>query len=398
VTAKTAFPGGTTLVTDAASLAALSDRLRLSPLVSFDTEFHGEKSFFPRLCLLQFATRDEVAIVDPLAVPDLAPLCSFLHDPSVLKVVHAGSQDMEILLRLTGALPAPVFDTQVAATVAGLPHQSSLASIAKEFLGLDLPKASRYTDWSKRPLSEAQVTYAANDVRYLPALHDAIVALLEKENRLEWLAPELARISDPANYRQEPEEQFRRVKGHAALDRRSLGALIHLAAWRDREAQRRDLPRRWVVGDETLLELARSRPTAEEGILAVRGAAGKIRPKDVQGILDAVAAGAAMKEEELPRLPKRRRRPVDAESVVDLMNALVRVRARENGVATQTLAPRSELDRLADGETEDVPLLSGWRRTMVGEELLALLEGRLALALDDGRIAAVPRNLREGGE
>jgi ribonuclease D len=394
LTTKPGIPRGTTLIADPTALAALSERLRLAPLVAFDTEFHGEKTFFPRLCLLQFSTHEEVALVDPLALPDLSPLSLFLHDPSVLKVVHAGGQDMEILLRLTGALPAPVFDTQVAATVAGLPHQSSLASIVKEFLGTDLPKASRYTDWARRPLSDAQAAYAANDVRFLPALHDAIVALLEKENRIEWLAPELARISDPANYRQEPEEQFRRVKGHSSLDRRSLGALVHLAAWREREAHRRDLPRRWVVGDETLIELARSRPTDEDGILSVRGATGKIRPRDAQGIIEAVAAGSAMTEEELPRLPKRRRRPADAESVVDLMNALVRVRARENGVAAQTLAPRSELDRLADGETEDVPILSGWRKTMVGDELVELLEGRLALTLEDGRITTVPRGPR----
>jgi ribonuclease D len=390
LTSRAPYPRGTTIVTEPRALADLAERFRHAPLVAFDTEFHGEKTFYPRLCLLQFATKDEVAVVDPLALEDLSPLSAFLHDPAVLKVVHAGSQDMEILLRVTGALPAPVFDTQVAATVAGLPHQSSLASIVKEFLGMDLPKASRYTDWSRRPLSQAQLEYAANDVRFLPAVHDAIVATLERENRIEWLAPELARVSDPANYRQEPEEQFRRVKGHSALDRRSLGALLHLAAWRDREAQRRDLPRRWVVGDETLIELARSRPDTEEGILAVRGASGKIRPKDARGILDAVAAAEAMTEEELPRLPKRRRRPADAESVVDLLNALVRVRARENGVAGQTLAPRSELDRLADGETEGVPILAGWRKTMVGDELLALLEGRIALALVDGRITTVP--------
>jgi ribonuclease D len=373
-------------VTDTESLAKLVEQLMKAPSVAIDTEFMRERTYYARLCLIQLASDDVAAIVDPLAISDLSPLKALLIDPKVVKIFHAGSQDLEIFYRLFGVATAPVFDSQVAATLAGFPQQVGYGALVKEVMGVTLDKGDTYTDWAKRPLSETQIEYALNDVRYLPEIRRRLLAEMEREGRIDWLAADIARLEDPATYEVVPRELWRRVKRVSSLNRRQLAVAREVAAWREDEAQRRDVPKRWVIGDESIIEIARRTPKSSDELMAIRGVADKVGRSAQQGLLTAVAAGAAVSDDDLPSLEKRRRPVGDVDGAVDLMIALVRLRAREHGVAMPLMASRDDLERLACGEKEASPLLEGWRKKMVGDELVALLEGRIELALKNGAL------------
>jgi ribonuclease D len=377
-------------VTDTQSLAELVAELRTAPGVAIDTEFMREKTYFARLCLIQLASDDVTAIVDPLAIADLSPLKELLTDPAVVKIFHAGSQDLEIFYRLFGVATAPIFDSQVAATLAGFPQQVGYGALVKEVMGVTLDKGDTYTDWAKRPLSETQIEYALNDVRYLPEIRRRLLAEMEREGRIEWLAADFARLEDPATYQVVPHELWRRVKRISSLNRRQLAVAREVTAWREHEAQRRDVPKRWVIGDESIIEIARRAPKSGDELHAIRGVSDKVGRGAQQGLLGAVAAGCSVSDEDLPTLDKRRRPVGDVDGAVDLMIALVRLRAREHGVAMPLMASRDDLERLAAGEKEASPLLEGWRKKMVGDELVALLEGRIEMALKDGSLVVAP--------
>lgn len=378
-------------ITDEAELRSFVARAREAEAVGIDTEFIREKTYYARLCLIQIATEQVQAIVDPLVLSDLAPLCDLLHDPAVTKVFHAAEQDLEILYRRTCPERVwPLFDTQVAATVSGFPHQVGYAVLVRELLGIVLDKGDAFTDWCRRPLSATQISYAQNDVRYLPLLYRALRDEMERTGRLEWLSADMERVADPARYRVVPEEQWRRLKRISSLNRRQLAIAREVAAWREREAMRRDVPRRWVLSDESVVEIARRAPGTVEELMAVRGVADKVGRSAAHRILEAIQRGAEAPEEELPSLARRRRPAADLDAAVDLMAALVRARAKEHGVAVAQLASREELERLAAGEREDHPLLAGWRAAIVGRELVDLLEGRLRLRLSSGELVVEP--------
>jgi ribonuclease D len=378
-------------VTDTKALAKLVATLRNAPAVAVDTEFMRERTYFARLCLIQLASDDVVAIVDPLAMDDLSPLRDLMTDPKIVKVFHAGSQDLEIFFRLLGEATAPVFDSQVAATLAGFPQQVGYGALVKEMLGVSLDKGDTYTDWAKRPLSDTQVEYALNDVRYLPEIFRRLTAELKREGRLSWLAADFSRMEDGETYACLPEEQWRRVKRVSTLNRRQLAVAREVAAWREVEAQRRDVPKRWVLGDESIVEIARRAPKSAEELASIRGVADKIGRAAQKGVLAAIVRGVSVPDGQLPSIAKRHRPQGDIDASVDLMIALVRARAREHGVAMPLLASREDLERLAGGDREASPLLEGWRRTMVGDELLALLDGSLGLRLDDGNLVIEAR-------
>jgi len=382
-------------VTDDEGLRELVARVRTAPAVGIDTEFMREKTYFARLCLIQIASDDVAAIIDPLKVQDLSPLCDLFGDDSVIKIFHAGGQDLEIFYRVCGHAMAPVFDTQVAATLAGFPQQVGYGALVHEMLDVKLDKGDSYTDWGKRPLSDTQIEYALNDVRYLPELHRRLTAQLEDGGRTEWLAADFQRLEDPATYEIVPHEQWRRVKRISSLNRRQLAVAREVAAWRENEAMRRDVPKRWVVGDESIVEIARRAPKTPQELAEIRGVSDKIGRGAVQGLLEAVVIGVGVPEDELPSLSKRKRLNGDVDGAVDLMVALVRLRAREHGVAMPLLASRDDLERLAGGDREGNPLLEGWRKTMVGSELVELLDGSVTLSLAEGhlRVVKIPRNV-----
>jgi ribonuclease D len=371
---------------DIAELRSLVDRARAYGRIAIDTEFMREKTYWARLCLIQIAVADECAILDPLQLSDMGPLLEVLSDESVLKVLHAGSQDLEIFYRLAGRAASPVFDTQIAATLAGFPSQVGYARLVKDLFDVDIDKSDTFTDWARRPLTPAQIEYALNDVRYLDAAYLELAARLERDGRSAWLAGDLEALSDPGQYETRPDEQYRRIKRAASLSRRQLGVLQQVTAWREREAMRRDLPRRWVMSDETLTEVARRRPKDAAALADIRGFNLRSAGGDAASLLEAVQRGVAMPDAALPRIERRPRAVVDIEGVVELMGALLRVRASEHGIAVPLLATRAELERLASGERDGSPLLSGWRRAIVGDDLVRLVDGRLALSVADGKI------------
>jgi ribonuclease D len=371
---------------DTTSLRDFCDRARAHGRVALDTEFMREKTYWAKLCLIQLAVGDECVIVDPFEGVDLAPLAELFSDESVVKVLHAGSQDLEIFFRLFGSAASPVFDTQVAATLAGFPSQVGYARLVQDLFDVAIDKSDTFTDWARRPLTPNQIEYALNDVRYLDRAWIDLTQRLERDGRLTWLSDDFVRMADPSSYEVVPEAQFRRIKRITSLSRRHLGILQQVAAWREREAMRRDLPRRWVVADEPLVEIARRRPDSAAALADIRGLNVRALADGVSSLLAAVRAGIEMPDDDLPRVDRKPRTIVDIEGVVELMGALVRVRASENGIAVPLLATRSDLERLASGEREDNPLLAGWRKAIVGDELVRLVDGELALSVADGKI------------
>ncbi len=378
-------------IRDAEALSEAVEVLCSAPLVALDTEFMRERTYFARLCLIQMATTETSYLIDAIALEGkLEPLARVLGAPGVVKIVHAGSQDIEILLRATGSTVAPVFDTQIAATLAGFPTQVGYAQLAHDLLGVKIDKSDTFTDWSVRPLSETQLVYAEADVLHLPEVYRLLHERLVREGRLGWLADDFERLADPATYEVDPRVQYRRVKRASSLDRRSLAVLRELAAWRETEAQRRDTPKRWLISDESLIEVARRRPGSAAEFAAIRGVNDRVASRNASAVLAAIEAGMAVPDDELPRLPKRDRIPTDAQPVADLLNAVLRVRAREHGVAPGLIASRDDLERFAAGDREGHPLSSGWRHTLAGAELGAILDGTVSVAVADGKLAVFP--------
>lgn len=389
-------------IRNAASLADAIDTLLAAPVVAVDTEFMRERTYYARLCLVQLGTGEKSFVVDALALEGrLEPLARLLTAPHVVKVVHAGSQDVEILLRATGSTVAPIFDTQIAATLAGFPVQVGYAQLVKDLLGVHVDKSDTFTDWAARPLTPEQIEYAEADVRYLPNVYRRLYERLEREGRLAWLAEDFERLADPQTYAVDPREQYRRVKRASSLDRRSLAVLRELAAWRETEAQRRDIPKRWVVSDESLVEIARRTPGSVAELSRIRGVNDKVAARNGDAVIAAIDAGKAVPDDELPRLPRKDRIPSSAQAVADLLSAVLRVRAREHNVAATLLASRDELERFAAGDREGHPLSSGWRHTLVGAELAAIADGAMAVRVLDGRLSVAPADAHgegHGGE
>lgn len=384
---------------DTQSLEAILPALAAAPILAIDTEFMREKTYYAKLCLVQIGTPDEAYVIDAIALAnDLPKLAPVLASAESMKVFHAGSQDMEILLRATGVTPAPVFDTQIAATLAGFPTQVGYAQLVKEMVDVTIDKADTFTDWSARPLSATQLAYAEEDVRHLPGIYTTLRDRLKREGRLEWLAEDFERMADPATYACAPLEQWRRVKRASSLDRRGLGVLREVAAWREKEAQRTDIPKRWVVSDESLVEIARRRPKSAADLRDIRGVNERVASRASAAVIAAVERGEAVSDEDLPRLPKRDRIPRDAQPIADVLSAVLRVRAREHGVAPALFATRDELERFAAGERDAHPLTAGWRHSLVGAELEAILDGRVAVTVDDGRLQLTPLGGAEHGD
>jgi ribonuclease D len=378
------------LIADNEALAALCARLAEERFVTVDTEFMRERTYWPELCVVQLAGERDVAVVDALAPGlDLAPIGALLADERVTKVFHAARQDVEIFLLRFGAVPAPLFDTQIAAMVAGFGDQASYDTLARSLAGANLDKAHRFSDWSVRPLSPAQLAYAAADVTYLRTIYAELTERLAREGRLEWVGEEMAELADPATYRADPETMWERLKPRTT-NRRYLGLLRAIAAWREREAQRVNIPRQRVVRDETLLEIAATMPADAAGLSRCRGISeGFARGKSGVGLIAAIEAARHEPEASLPEPARERPGPPASPALVALLKVLLAAKAEEHGVAPKLIADASELERLAADPRADVPALHGWRREVFGEAAIALKEGRLALGVDGRRVRLI---------
>ncbi|WP_173980518.1 ribonuclease D [Magnetospirillum sp. UT-4] len=381
------------MIADSRALAELCDRLSTAPYITVDTEFMREKTYYPQLCLVQVAGPDEAKAIDPLAPGmDLAPLFELLANPKVLKVFHAARQDIEIFLHLSGAVPAPLFDTQVAAMVCGFGDAVSYETLASQLAKARIDKSMRFTDWALRPLTEKQIQYALADVTHLRVAYEKLVRKLEKNGRAAWLDAEMAELTTPATYQVEPENAWRRLKPRSSSPK-FLAVLKELAAWREREARERDIPRQRMLRDETLMEIAAHHPADTTELGRTRGIGkGLVEGRMGVAILEAVKRGLALPEDQIPKPPERVEVPRGLGPVVELLKVLLKMKCDEHGVASKLVANVADIEAIAADDDADVPALHGWRRELFGEDALKLKHGRLGLGFctDGRRLRLVP--------
>ena len=378
------------LITETAALAALCARLRAEPFVTIDTEFMRERTYFPELCVVQLGGAAENAVIDAQAAGlDLAPLGALLRDPSTLKVFHAARQDVEIFLELFGAVPTPIFDTQIAAMVAGFGDQVGYDALVSALTGGQIDKAHRFSDWSARPLSAAQVAYAAADVTYLHTAYLRLRERLERDGRVQWVAEEMEVLTRPETYRPDPDAMWERLRPRTN-NRRLLGILRAAASWREREAQRVDIPRQRLVRDESLLEIAATAPDTADALARCRGVSrGFAEGRSGAGLLAAIAEAQALPEDALPEAPRAREGPRASPALVALLKVLLAAKCEDHDVAPKLVASSDDIDRLATEDNPGIPALSGWRRLVFGEDALALKDSRLSLGVAGKRVRLI---------
>jgi ribonuclease D len=378
------------LISDSDTLAALCTRLSKSPFIAIDTEFMRENTYWPQLCLIQVADANEAAAIDPLAKDiDLTPLLDLMtQNEDILKVFHAGGQDIEIVCNLTGQTPHPLFDTQIAAMALGQGEQVGYSNLVDSWLGITLDKGARFTDWSRRPLDKRQIDYAIGDVTHLAEIFPMMLDKLRKTGRGDWLDNEMERIAQVENYIIDPEKSWKRVK-IASRKADVLGRLKALAAWREKEARGKDLPRGRIIKDETMADLAMHPPRAQTDLTKVRGLSAAWGGNDIGGRMLAILADAEpLPASDLP--PRDDKRPglgKEGALVSDLLKLLLKIRARDIDVAPRLLARTDDLDLLAAGVREGLSILNGWRFEQFGKDALALVEGQLAFTVVGGKLA-----------
>jgi len=376
------------LITTTEELAELCDRLAKSDFIAVDTEFMRENTYYPLLCLVQVGNEEEAAAIDPLADGiDLAPLLELLtENEDVLKIFHAGGQDVEIIYNLTGKTPHPIFDTQVAMMAISQSEQIGYANLVESWLGKTIDKGARFTDWSRRPLTERQIEYAIGDVTYLAKIFPKILKKLIKTERGSWLNAEMDKLADPANYANDLSLAWHRIRA-PSRNATVLGRLKDLAAWRETEAQDKNIPRGRIMRDETLADLASHPPKKQEDLAKVRGLSQAWRENDIGKRLMRVLRDAGpLPDSEMPEKPKRGA-PLGKEGalVADLLKLLLKIRSREIDVAARLLTRSDELEALAAG-VRKLPVLEGWRFEVFGRDALELVEGKLAFAVENGRL------------
>jgi ribonuclease D len=376
------------LITKTDDLAKLVDRMAAHAFVAVDTEFMRENTYWPDLCLIQIATGEEAAAIDPKADLDLDPLLSLLVDnQDVLKVFHAGGQDLEIVHNLTGKTPQPLFDTQIAAMALGHGEQVGYSNLIESMLGHSLDKGARFTDWGRRPLDKRQIDYAIADVTHLANIFPKLLERLRRTGRGGWLDDEMERLADPSSFAFPPEDAWKRLK-LPSRNPQVLGRLKALAAWRETEARGKNIPRGRIVKDDTLNELAAHPPKNQDDLGRVRGLSAGWRNNDIGGRLIAAIAGATpLAAEELPdREPRRPGLTKDAALVSDLLKLLLKIRAKEAGVAARLIARADDIEALAAGVRDGLKILDGWRFEEFGKDALDLVEGRLGFAIVNGKL------------
>ncbi|HYL47980.1 MAG TPA: ribonuclease D [Stellaceae bacterium] len=378
------------LITDRAALEAFCRGLAGAPYVTVDTEFMRDKTYWPQLCLVQLAGPASAAAIDPLAQGmDLAPLYALMADPAILKVFHAARQDIEIFYNATGKVPAPIFDSQVAAMVCGFGESASYETLAARLAGAHIDKTSRFTDWSHRPLTERQLKYAIADVTHLRLVYEKLAAQLDRSGRHGWLDEEMAVLTNPATYRLDPADAWKRLKVRSN-NRRMLALVRELAAWRETAAQQRNLPRSRIIRDEALLEIAAHAPASTDELARTRGLGKGFAEGRVGGeVLAVVARVVELSESEYPHPAPRRELPQGLGPLVELLRVLLKLRCEENHVATKLVADSEDLEMIAADDQAPVRALQGWRAELFGKDALDLKHGRLALTAAGKRIKLV---------
>ena len=379
------------------SLAEFCAKAESAPFIVLDTEFMREKTFYSQLCLIQIATPDDEAIIDPLADGlDLAPFLSLLDNPDIVKVMHAARQDIEIFYKLLGHVPPNVFDTQIAAMALGFGESVGYGNLVKGRLGINLDKGARFTDWSRRPLSENQLKYALADVTYLRDLYPGLVDELKDKNRLHWVEEEMADQMRPELYDFDPERAWARLKPRK-FSKEYLATLKAAAAWREREAIRRDIPRGRVLKDDGLYVIAQRKPRTAKELENVRGIPGGFSGrKGITDLLAAISEAIKTAKTYAPDIRQKKQMPPDLGPSVDMLKTLLRLKTEYEGLAPRLIANMRDLNALAAfGEKADIKALKGWRREIFGEDALKMLKGQIGLTIRDKRVVTVENKALE---
>lgn len=372
-------------INEQAHLIDFCQRIAYSSWLAVDTEFLREKTYYPELCLIQVANDDYIACIDPLVLDDLNPILDLFYDPNVTVVFHAARQDLELFYLLRNSLPAPIFDTQLAATVLGYGEQIGYGNLVKMCLDVDLDKAHSRTDWTKRPLDPAQIDYAADDVRYLRDVYKLLSQELDQKNRRHWLDDDFVALTNSDSFKPEPETIWRRIKGAGRLKGIQLAVLQRLAAWREQRALKSNRPRRWILKDDILIDLAKLAPDSIEKFSMVRGLENSFIERHGKQLLDQIKQAKALPKEQWPILKKPQPLTNQQDAVVDALLALLRKLCDEQSIAPSAVATRKDIERLVAGESS-LPITQGWRNEIVGHHLVAFLNGKLTITANHQQI------------
>lgn len=364
---------------------AFCESISHAGVIAVDTEFLREKTYYPKLCLIQVAVNDQVAAIDPILIGDLSPLADIFEDPCVTKVFHSCTQDLEVIYDgMDGCQCNPVFDTQLGAAFLRMRQQVSLAELVQTYCGVTLPKTESLTDWSQRPLDPEQLSYAEDDVRYLPGIYERMLDELVRLNRLWWIEPEMAELTNPTHFQRDPRDAYKHLRRSGSLTRKQLAVAREVCAWREQTAAQRDMPRRWVMSDELVCEISKRSPTSVDRLRRIRGTE-QISDHDAYEIVGAVRKGLNCPVSEYPEISHRPHPSAETEGVLDLMNAVVKIASESTGVASQLIATRDDLlDYLDDPASSR--LSQSWRYTVVGSTFEGLLSGKVGLTVKNGRV------------
>jgi len=374
------------MITTDQALAQACEVFASSPFVCIDTEFHRETTYYSKLALVQMADADTTVVVDVLAIQDLQPLKQLLKNTAVTKVFHAAYQDIEIFQHDLDCVPEPVFDTQVAAPLIGMNDQIGYAGLIKELLNIDLDKSQSRTDWLQRPLSEQQIEYAAHDVLYLAKAYVLLTQKLTELNRIDWLEEEFRELSNPATYVTTDADMWKKIKGVNKLHGQQLAILQAITSWRETIAKQRNKPRRRIIADDVLTDIARQRCDSAEQIMSLRSLrTSRFSRADAEQLAQAVQQSQSLPREDWPRLPSFQRTTVEQDAVVDILSALIKYYAHVHGISPLVIASRKHLEALVTGNS-DIPLMHGWRKHHAGDQCADFLAGRFSLQVNQGQL------------
>lgn len=372
------------LIEDSASLVDFCQQIAQAEWLAIDTEFEREKTYYPELCLLQIATPDIAAIIDPLAIDDLTPLMDVLYDQRITKVFHSARQDLEIFFNQKGSVPAPLFDTQVAAPLLGYPEQAGYATLVKHIEGVELSKSHTRTDWKQRPLKPGQLRYAIDDVIYLARIYEKILAELKEKGRFAWLEGDFAEMTDPAIYSPSTDKAWQRVRSANRMKGAKLAVLQALAKWREDTARKENIPRNWVLRDDAITDLANQLPTEKRDLYAVKSLPDRQTSRYGARIVKLIESAKTEQPQPLPDHKRKVPLELNQEMLLDLMSVIVRQQAAAFSLNAAVLAPQRELEKFVRGEKSLIQ--SGWRARMIGDDLQKLLNGEIAITVVDHQV------------
>ena len=376
-------------INTADQLATLCEQIKQASWLALDTEFLREKTYYPKFCLLQIATPDWVVCIDPLVLPNLDDLFAAIYNPAIVKVFHSCHQDIEIFYQMTGKVPGPIFDTQVAAPLLGYQDNPGYAMLVSSLLNINLNKAHTRADWSKRPLTEAEIQYAADDVIYLCQIYQIILKKLSVLGRADWLTQDFKALENPSNYQLEPQLAWLKIRGKNKLTGRQLSIVQTLAEWREASAQAENRPKSWLLRDELIFDMAKLQPETATELANIRGISERTVQRYGRKLCELIAT--AKNNDPIPLKEKDRanKKSQQHEAILDILTALVRIRAEENSLNPTILATRKDLEALLFNEEEGCPLLHGWRYSMAGKELVGLLKGELLFGIQEDKLKVI---------